>query len=63
MLLSTSCGELAVHCPAILLKLPEKGRHGHMHTLRSLPRVFSQKFLQQLKTTLLDRAGAGSVSE
>src|SRR6218665_3792845 len=28
--------------------------------LRSLPRVFSQKFLQQLKTTLFGRAGVGS---
>ena len=31
--------------------------------LRSLPRVFSQKFLQQLKTTLFGRAGVGSASE
>ena len=31
--------------------------------LRSLPRVFSQKFLQQLKTTLFGRAGIGSASE
>src|SRR6218665_1341739 len=31
--------------------------------LRSLPRVFSQKFLQQLKTTLFGRAGARSTSE
>src|SRR6218665_1646721 len=31
--------------------------------LRSLPRVFSQKFLQQLKTTLFDRPGVGSASE
>src|SRR6218665_1997551 len=30
--------------------------------LRSLPRVFSQKFLQQLKT-LFGRAGVGSASE
>ena|SRR6218665_480976 len=29
----------------------------------SLPRVFSQKFLQQLKTTLFGRAGFGSASE
>src|SRR6218665_1008424 len=31
--------------------------------LRSLPRVFSQKFLEQLKTTLFGRAGVGSASE
>jgi len=31
--------------------------------LRSLPRVFSLKFLQQLKTTLFGRAGVGSASE
>src|SRR6218665_3195007 len=31
--------------------------------LRSPPRVFSQKFLQQLKTTLFGRAGVGSASE
>ena len=31
--------------------------------LWSLPRVFSQKFLQQLKTTLFGRAGVGSASE
>jgi len=31
--------------------------------LRSLPRVFSQKFLQQLATTLFGRAGGGSASE
>src|SRR6218665_3980709 len=31
--------------------------------LRSLPRVFSQKFLQQLKTTLFGHAGVGSASE
>src|SRR6218665_2200986 len=31
--------------------------------LRSLSRVFSQKFLQQLKTTLFGRAGVGSASE
>src|SRR6218665_2972549 len=31
--------------------------------LRSLPRVFSQKFLQQLKTTLFGRSGVGSASE
>src|SRR6218665_1040404 len=31
--------------------------------LRSLPRVFSQKFLQQLKTALFGRAGVGSASE
>src|SRR6218665_4088661 len=31
--------------------------------LRSFPRVFSQKFLQQLKTTLFGRAGVGSASE
>src|SRR6218665_2047812 len=31
--------------------------------LRSLPRVFSEKFLQQLKTTLLGSAGVGSASE
>jgi len=31
--------------------------------LRSFPRVFSQKFHQQLKTTLFGRAGVGSVSE
>jgi len=33
--------------------------------LRSLPRprVLSQKFLQQLKTTLFGRAGVGSASE
>ena len=31
--------------------------------LRSLPRVFSQKFLQQLKTKLFVRAGVGSASE
>src|SRR6218665_1979295 len=31
--------------------------------LRSLPRAFSQKFLQQLKTTLFGRAGVGSASE
>src|SRR6218665_1371247 len=31
--------------------------------LSSLPRVFSQKFLQQLKTTLFGRAGVGSASE
>src|SRR6218665_2535706 len=30
---------------------------------RSLPRVFSQKFLQQLKKTLFGRAGVGSASE
>jgi len=30
---------------------------------RSLPRVFSQKFLKQLKTTLFGRAGVGSASE
>ena len=29
----------------------------------TLPRVFSQKFLQQLKTTLFGRAGVGSASE
>jgi len=28
--------------------------------LQSLPRVFSQKFFQQLKTTLFGRAGVGS---
>src|SRR6218665_3822143 len=32
-------------------------------TLRSLPKVFSQKFLQQLKTTLFGRTGVGSASE
>src|SRR6218665_1784322 len=31
--------------------------------LRSLPRVFSQKFLRELKTTLFGRAGVGSASE
>src|SRR6218665_2522209 len=31
--------------------------------LRSLPKVFSQKFLQQLKTTLFFRAGVEGVSE
>src|SRR6218665_802320 len=31
--------------------------------IRSLPRVFSQKFDQQLKTTLFGRAGVGSASE
>src|SRR6218665_3155515 len=31
--------------------------------LRSVPRVFAQKFLQQLKTTLFGHAGAGSTSE
>src|SRR6218665_1391327 len=31
--------------------------------LQSLPRVFSQKFLQQLKTTLFGPAGVGSASE
>src|SRR6218665_1273111 len=31
--------------------------------LRSLSRVFSQKFRQQFKTTLFGRAGAGSASE
>src|SRR6218665_333540 len=31
--------------------------------LRSLPMVFSKKFLQQLKTTLFVRAWAGSASE
>src|SRR6218665_2287214 len=31
--------------------------------LRSLPREFSQKFLQQLKTTLFARAGVGSASK
>jgi len=31
--------------------------------LQSLSRVFSQKFLLQLKTTLFGRAGAGSASE
>src|SRR6218665_2936546 len=31
--------------------------------LRSLPRVFFQKFLQQLKTTLFGCAGVGSASE
>src|SRR6218665_2459355 len=32
--------------------------------LRSLPRLFSQKFLQQLKTTLFSRAaGVGGASE
>ena len=31
--------------------------------LRSLPRVFSLKFLQQLKTTLFGRAGVVSASE
>ena len=31
--------------------------------LQSLPRVFSQKFLQQLKTTLFGRAGVGSATE
>src|SRR6218665_462781 len=31
--------------------------------LRSLPRIFSQKFLQQLKTILFDRAGVESASE
>ena len=29
--------------------------------LRSLPRVFSQEFLQQLKTTLFGRAGLGAL--
>jgi len=33
------------------------------HIWLSLPRVFSLKFLQQLKTTLLGRAGVGSASE
>src|SRR6218665_3218965 len=31
--------------------------------LRSLPRVFSQKFLQQPKTTLFGRTGVGNASE
>src|SRR6218665_405545 len=31
--------------------------------LRSLPRVFYQKFLQQLETTLFGHTGAGSASE
>src|SRR6218665_3972640 len=31
--------------------------------LRSLPRVFSQKFLQQLKTTLFGALGLGAASE
>jgi len=31
--------------------------------LQSLPRVFSQKFFQQLKTTLFSHAGAVSTSE
>src|SRR6218665_3989602 len=31
--------------------------------LRSLPRVFSQKFLQQLKTTLFGRVGSESASK
>ena len=38
-------------------------RNGLPLALWSLPRVFSQKFLQQLKTTLFGRAGAGSASE
>src|SRR6218665_2330184 len=37
--------------------------NGRPLALRSLPRVFSQKFLQQLKTTLFGSAGVGSASE
>jgi len=37
--------------------------NGLLLALQSLPRVFSQKFLQQLKTTLFGCAGAGSASE
>jgi len=34
-----------------------------MYIYRSIPRVFSQKLLQQLKTTLLGGAWVGSASE
>src|SRR6218665_1777277 len=37
--------------------------NGLPFALRSFHRVFSQKFLQQLKTTLFGRAGVGSASE
>src|SRR6218665_3418734 len=37
--------------------------NGLLLALQSLPRAFSQKFLQQLKTTLFGRAGVGSASE
>src|SRR6218665_2513942 len=37
--------------------------NGLPFALRSLPRVFSQKFLQQLKTTLFGLTGVGSASE
>src|SRR6218665_1222433 len=38
-------------------------RNGLLLARRSLPGIFSQKFLQQLKTTLLGRAGVVSASE
>jgi len=38
-------------------------RNGLPLALRSLPRVFSLKFLQHLKATLFGRAGVGSASE
>src|SRR6218665_673212 len=38
-------------------------RNGIPLALQSLPRVFSQKFLRQLKTPLFGRAGVGSTSE
>src|SRR6218665_2144953 len=38
-------------------------RNGLPLALRSLPRVFSLKFLQQLKTTLFGCTGIGSASE
>jgi len=34
-----------------------------INPITSLPGVFSQKFLQQLKTTLFGRAGVGSAYE
>jgi len=47
----------------VVFKVTQHSTNGFPLALRSLPRVFSQKFLQQLKTTLFRRTGVGSASE
>jgi len=57
------CALLIKICNKDLKGWPFGIRNGLPLALRSLPRVFSKKFLQQLRTTLFGRAGAGSASE
>src|SRR6218665_677809 len=55
LLAPPSCRAFSVVGPLVWNGLPL--------SLLSLPTLFSQKFLQQLKTTLFGRAGVGSASE